>query len=242
MNTFLFDLDGTLLPIDNESFIKIYFDEMNRSFEDIIEIKKLTKLVWTATEFMRCDHDDKYNVEAFTDKFHELIEETEYDISEYTTRFDDFYDNGFMKLKEAVSQNEYAIKSIELLKEKGYMVVLATNPLFPMKAVHHRIDWAGLNKEDFHYITSNENSHFCKPYIDYYKEILQVINKQPEDCIMVGNDVQEDLVASKLGIKTFLIEDYIINRNEEEICCDYKGSYKELYDYIEQLPFVNSNK
>ncbi|MCT4597982.1 MAG: HAD family hydrolase [Vallitalea sp.] len=238
MNTFLFDLDGTLLPLDDKLFLKTYFDEMHKEFEDIIEKEQLVKLIWTATDVMRCSQDNRTNMKTFMDKFKELVSELGNDLSEYITRFDKFYDNGFMKVKKSASQNEYVIKSIELLKDKGYTVVVATNPLFPMKAVHHRIKWAGLNPEDFYYITSYENSHSCKPYISYYEEILEFINKQPQDCIMVGNDVQEDLVASELGIKTFLIEDYIINRNEAEICCNYKGSYKDLYNYIEKLPSI----
>lgn len=236
MNTFLFDLDGTLLPLQEKLFIKTYFDEMHKAFEDMIEKEKFINLVWTATGVMRDNQENKTNMEIFMDKFKELIGD---DISEYMIRFEDFYDNGFLKVKHSVSRNEYAIKSIGLLKEKGYTVVLATNPLFPMKAVHHRINWAGLEPTDFEHITSYENSHYCKPFINYYKEVLSFVNKKPEECIMVGNDVQEDLVAGDLGLKTFLIEDHMINRDEVDIICTYRGSYEDLYKYIESLPYIN---
>lgn len=49
---------------------------------------------------------------------------------------------------------------------------------------------------------------------------------------MVGNDVEEDLIAFKLGMKTFLIEDYMINRNSKDIIVTQRGSYQDLYEFV----------
>jgi FMN phosphatase YigB (HAD superfamily) len=234
MNTILFDLDGTLLPLEEKKFIDTYFNEMYKTFEDIIEKDLLVKYVWEATNVMRGNIEkSKTNMEIFMSKFEELIGE---DFDEYKNRFDGFYDTGFLAVEKSVSKNDYAIKSVNLLKEKGYTVVLATNPLFPLKAIKHRINWAGLKKEDFHHITSYENSHYCKPSLNYYEEILYTIDKKPKECIMIGNDVQEDLVAGDLGLETFLIENHIINRNDDEIKCTYRGKYEDLYDFVYNLP------
>lgn len=235
MNTFLFDLDGTLLPLEEQRFVKTYFDEMHKVFDDLIDKEMFVKYVWTATDVMRRNKDKKTNMEIFMNKFEELVGE---DINEYKNRFDDFYDNGFQEIGKAVDKNTYSEKLIDILKKKGYTVVLATNPLFPIKAINHRIKWAGLKESDFNYITSYENSHYCKPCIKYYKEILEYINKKPEECIMVGNDVKEDLVAGELGMKTFLLEDYLINREELEIDCTYRGKYEDLYKYVDSLPSI----
>lgn len=233
MNTVLFDLDGTLLPLDDKVFVKTYFDEMHKNFEDLIEKETFVKYVWVATGVMRDNQEEKTNMETFMSKFRELVGD---DIDEYKRRFDDFYDNGFLKVEKSASRNDYAIKAVHLLKEKGYTVVLATNPMFPLKAVHHRIHWAGLKPADFQHITSYEHCSYCKPYINFYKEVLSSIDKKPEECIMVGNDVQEDLIAGELGMKTFLVEDHIINRDEGEINSTYRGKYEDLYKYVESLP------
>lgn len=235
MNTVLFDLDGTVLPLDIEKFLDIYFKEMGQAFHQMIEPDRLIKNIWTSTEAMVKSTDDRTNESVFMEKFETLIDG---DIKEYREKFDLFYDEGFLKTKESTYENEWIKKSVSLLKEKGYTLVLATNPLFPLKAIHHRIKWSGFQPEDFEYITSYENNHYCKPQLKYYEEILKDINKKPEDCMMVGNDAYEDMVASKLGIKTYLIEDNLVNRHEIDIEANYQGNYINFYNFVKKLPEI----
>jgi FMN phosphatase YigB (HAD superfamily) len=129
-------------------------------------------------------------------------------------------------------------ESVKILKDKGYDIIIATNPLFPQKAIHHRVNWAGFNPEEFLYISTFEQNHYCKPQINYYKEVLEHTGKDAKDCIMVGNDVQEDLIASKLGMKTYLITDNLLHRTEEEIQSDYIGTYEDFLNFVKELPHV----
>lgn len=237
MNTILFDLDGTLLPLDEQKFIDTYFGELYHAFMDKMDQKTFVGYIWTATGYMRDNNDsNKTNMELFMDKFEQFVGS---ELEEYKERFEAFYDTGFMKVEEAVSKNKHAIDTVNLLKEKGYTVVLATNPLFPLKAIHHRVRWAGLNPDDFEHITAYENSHYCKPHLVYYEEVLDRIGKEPHECMMIGNDVQEDLIAGKLGLKTFLVENHIINRDDATIDCDQRGNYEDLYQYALELPPIN---
>ena len=48
-----------------------------------------------------------------------------------------------------------------------------------------------------------------KPNPRYYADILAEIGLRGEDCLMVGNDTKEDLVAAELGFDTFLLEGYL---------------------------------
>ena len=48
---------------------------------------------------------------------------------------------------------------------------------------------------------------FCKPRIEYYLEISQKINEPPENCMMVGNDPINDLIAAHTGMKTYWVDD-----------------------------------
>ena len=73
------------------------------------------------------------------------------------------------------------------------MPILATNPLFPAVATESRIRWAGLVPEDFLLYTTYENSRHCKPNPDYYWDIMNNLGAKPEECIMVGNDFDEDI-------------------------------------------------
>lgn len=235
MNTVLLDLDGTVLSLNMDAFIKIYFAEMEKAFNDLSDHKMVVKNIWAATEATVKNTEKITNEEKFMNAYKKLITG---DLEEHKKRFDKFYDEGFLKAKKSTNENKWMKKSIKLLKEKGYNLVLATNPIFPMKAIHHRIRWAGFEPDDFSYVSSYEVNHYCKPQIKYYEEVLAAIKRRPEECIMVGNDVQEDMIAEKLGVKTYLIKEHIIHRTNEPINADYEGNYDDFYRFVEDLPEV----
>ena len=112
---------------------------------------------------------------------------------------------------------------------------MATNPLFPLKAVHSRLSWGKLHDIPFKLITSYETSHFCKPNIEYYQEIVEKLGCSPSECLMIGNDVKEDLIAGKLGIKTYRVTDTIINTENLAITADYSGSLLDLHSHIDSI-------
>ena len=92
--------------------------------------------------------------------------------------------------------------------------------------------WAGLNQDDFELYTTYENIGCCKPNLDYYREILRRIGCQPEECLMVGNDVGDDMCARELGMDVFLLTDCLINKENADISVYPNGSFQELLDYI----------
>lgn len=236
LKTILFDLDGTLLPVDTEHFIQRYFGELSVKFKELFQPKELTKLVLESTEYMiRNTDQDKTNADAFFEDFYKKVSHRPEKLNPI---FDEFYSKDFSRIKDSTSQNQNIIDAIILLKEKGYELVVATNPLFPKQAILHRIDWAGLNKDDFLFITNFEEMHYCKPHIHFYKEILEKINRNPEECMMVGNDVEEDMVAKKLGLKTYLIEDYKIQRSEDVSLIDHYGKYEDFYEFVKMLSSI----
>lgn len=232
LNTVLFDLDGTLLPMDMKNFAKLYFESLADCMGDLNSPKELVSAVLASTEEMVQNVEYTTNEEVFMADFTNRING---DIEVYNQRFDMFYDTEYFKAKEAVSENQIMKKAVSLLKGKGYKLVIATNPLFPLKAIEHRIRWAGFEPSDFEYISHFEKNHYCKPQIQFYEEVLKDIDKTPEECMMVGNDVQEDLVAGKLGIKTFLIKDCLIHRTSDKIEADYQGNYEDFYELTKGL-------
>ncbi|MBP3409613.1 MAG: HAD family hydrolase, partial [Clostridia bacterium] len=129
--------------------------------------------------------------------------------------------------------NPAANECVQKLKAMGYRLVLATNPLFPATATESRIRWAGLNKDDFELYTTYENSCHCKPNPDYYRDILVKIGCDPAECLMVGNDAHEDMIAETLGMRVFLLTDCLLNRKEADISRYPQGSFGELMAYIE---------
>ena len=120
-----------------------------------------------------------------------------------------------------------------IFQRLGYRVALATNPIFPSIATCARIRWAGLTPEDFAFVTTYENSAYCKPNPDYYRDAAQRLGLSPEECLMVGNDAQEDMIAETTGMKVFLLTDCLINRDGADISIWPNGGFDELLRRIE---------
>lgn len=233
MNTFIFDLDGTLLPLDMKLFEKLYFQSLSSNFIDLIDPKQLISEIWASTKVMIENIENRTNEDVFMEDFSKRIDG---DLSIYQERFNNYYANDFNLVKGATKESEAMKLSVNLLRKKGYKLVVATNPLFPKAAIYARIRWAGFEPEDFDYVSSYETNHYCKPQIKFYEEILGDINKSPEECIMVGNDVQEDLIIKTLGVKTYLITDHILHRTDSDIITDHKGNYDDFFEFVKSLP------
>lgn len=231
-NTILFDLDGTLLPMDQEEFIKLYFKGLYVRFHETYDFDKLSKTIWKGTGAMTKNDGKLSNEDVFWNvAFSEmgLVKE------DTAPSFEDFYNNEFSIAKGATEANPAIIECIHKLKSKGFTVVAATNPLFPQVATRNRLCWAGFDPDDFSLITTYENSHFCKPNLKYYEEILEKLGRTPQQCIMVGNDNQEDMCAEKLGIKGYLIKDCLINRDDAPIDCTWSGTWETFIQWCNTL-------
>lgn len=233
-NTIFFDLDGTLLPLDMDAYVAKFFKLLhNIDFNESIS-KVFTKdTMGNAFKYMMSNsHPNDTNEIAFFDSVKKQIG-IEREVIE--PLFKQFYENDFKQLKFATSKEPLSRKVIDVLKAKGYKIVLATNPLFPKIATKTRLKWAGLSEEDFIYISTFDNSCFSKPHLEYFKEILDKLSLDAKLCYMVGNNVDEDLCAMKLGFDAFLLTDYIIGDIRKAPECK-KGNYSDLLDWAKSLP------
>ena len=149
--------------------------------------------------------------------------------------FDEFYEREFASLKQVTGANPLARPLIESLFRKGLRVAIATNPIFPERAIRERLRWLEIDDLPFDLVTTYETMHFCKPNPDYYREVLELLEVVPGDCLMIGNDVEDDLAAGNLGIKTFLVEDCLLNPKNLPIMADYRGSFADLAAYLDTL-------
>jgi FMN phosphatase YigB (HAD superfamily) len=235
INTILFDLDGTLLPMDFDQFMEHYFYHMGRHFDGWIEPKTLAKAILEATEVMITTNDGRSNSDIFMEHFATLIDG---DIKQYEEHFGKYYETLFAHVQASTYPSNEMIEAVQLLTEKGYELVVATNPLFPYRANVHRLSWAGFETNQFVYMSSFEDNNYCKPYPQFYAEVLERIGKRPDECMMVGNDVFDDLPAQKLGIKTYLITDCLINKHNLPNTADHTGSYQDFLTFVKQLPKI----
>lgn len=107
--------------------------------------------------------------------------------------------------------------------------------MFPAIATESRTRWAGLQPEDFALYTTYENFRYCKPNLDYYREILTKLGCAPEECLMVGNDVGEDMVTRELGMQVFLLTPCLINKSGADISAYPNGGFDDLLRFVETL-------
>ena len=233
MKTILFDLDGTLLPMDQDAFTKAYFRALT---EKLIphgyEPDALVKGIWTGTASMIKNDGRRTNEAVFWDAFAGIFGDRVY---RDKALFDAFYLAEFDRAKEVCGFDPEANVTVKALKSEGYRIILASNPIFPLTAQKRRMEWAGLDTDDFSYITSYENSCYCKPNPDYYREILSAIGCSAKDCLMVGNDTTEDIAAEDAGIQTFLLTNCLINSEGKDIPSHPHGGFEELREYVKHI-------
>ena len=234
INTVLFDLDGTLLSMDTDLFIKQYFGLISIALKDYLTQEEVVKLFWEATSKVISSNDETTtNEEVFFQHFFSKVDLEEQEVVDVLY---DFYENEFSKLKALAESKEEMIESIKILKDKGYDVVVATNPIFPEVAIHQRIEWADLNKDDFIHITHLEEAHFTKPNVNYYKEILEKIKKEPSECLMVGNHLEEDMISREIGLETYLITNHLMGDESDKSNVVHEGNYQDFLAFIKELP------
>ena len=233
ITTVFFDLDGTLLPMDQEVFVKAYLGGLVKVAAPYgYEPSLLAKSIMAGTYAMVKNDGSRSNEDAFWGYMQTVFGQKIIDDSHI---FDDYYATDFQKVAEACGHTPKANEIVKQVKGKGLRVVLATNPLFPKAATESRIRWAGLDKNDFEIVTTFEGYSHCKPNLDYYKDILENLGVCPEECLMVGNDVDEDMIAEKLGMSVFLLTNDLINKSGTDIEQFPHGDYDDLLKFIDEL-------
>ena len=233
ITTILFDLDGTLLPMDQDQFVKYYLGMLAKKLAPHgYDPERLIAGIWKGTGAMVKNDGTDTNEDTFWNYFNEFMGKN---ARQDEAIFQHFYENEFSAAKAACNFNPKAAEVLKTIKEKGFRVALATNPIFPAIATENRTRWAGLDATDFELVTTYENSRHCKPNPAYYQDVCDTLGVAPEECVMVGNDAQEDTAAEKLGIRVFLLTDCLINKDGRDISGYPQGSFQELLEFIDTL-------
>ena len=233
ITTVLFDLDGTLLPMDQNVFIKAYFGGLARRLAPHgYEPQKLIDSIWSGTAAMVKNDGTVTNEERFWQGFEAAYGKPARKDEEL---FAAFYREDFDKVQSSCGYTPASREIIDTVKAKGLRTALATNPIFPRMATERRIAWAGLDPHDFELVTTYENSYHCKPNPDYYRDVMQALGVDAKECLMVGNDVGEDMIAETLGCRVFLLTNDLINTKNVDISVYPNGNYEDLLAFIKNL-------
>ncbi|MBR5538489.1 MAG: HAD family hydrolase [Clostridia bacterium] len=225
----LFDLDGTLLPMDYDGFIKGYLGLLCQKVGYLgYGAKELVGAMWQGVGAMVKNDGTMTNCDAFWKAFAGVFGDKVY---EDIPVFDKFYTEEFHGAKAFTGENPLALKAVELARKAADKVVLATNPIFPSQATSSRLSWIGLSYGDFDFVTDYYNSGYCKPSPKYYVDIAQKMGVDATKCLMVGNNTEEDIVAAAAaGMDTYLITDCLLCEKEMPEC--KKGTFAEFIEFM----------
>jgi len=237
IRTILLDLDDTLLGNKMERFLPLYFAALGERMAHFVAPEDLVRKVLASSRVMMQNQDPTVtNQQAFDSDFFPGLRHPEPEIRPVIRSF---YEEDFPALKCYTQPRPQARLLVETLFDQEYDVVIATNPMFPRRAIEHRLNWAGVVDFPFRLITTYENSHFCKPNPRYYQEILEVVNCHPQEGMMVGDDFENDIApAMQVGLHTYWIVDgapddvspYLGLRGTLADCLDWvqSGGLREL--------------
>ena len=232
----LFDLDGTLLPMVQDEFVRFYMPLLAKSYIQAgveVEPKGFIGAVWKGYEAMVKNDGTRTNREAFWSYMEDILPTSTEESEALALRF---YERDFNQAIRSTSPSPLSDQIVKTAKERGLHTYLATNPVFPRCATLNRIRWAGMEADDFELITTYEDNSYCKPNVEYFRTVLDEMKLDPAECIMVGNDVEEDLVIRQLGVRTYLVTDTMENKKNLPIHTDYMGSLKDLLEFVRTMP------
>ena len=226
----LFDLDGTLLPLEIDKFLSGYLQALASKVR--LDPVAFSGKLLSSTQKMIESDGSRTNREVFDADFFPGLSR---DRRELERLIDEFYREDFPKLKAGLTPNPAAREAVSAAFACTERVVVATNPVFPRSAILERMRWAGIADFPYALITSYENMHWAKPNLHYYLEIARQLGVSPQETLMVGNDVQEDLVSAKVGMKTFLVDEMLIHRSGDAIFSHWRGSMAQCAEFLRKM-------
>jgi len=231
--TLLVDLDGTLLDIEMRGFLEAFFPLAAARFGGPGEAPRITEALGAAARAMSEALDGARTVDhVFLESFAPAVGRPAGQVREM---FSSFYRGEFESLRRLARPVPGARAFVERALGLGCQLVLATNPVFFLDAICARVRWAGLSAVPsfFALVTGAELMCWTKPHAAYYRQILDMIGRRPEECLMVGDDPRMDMAAKKAGVATWLAV-HAEDAPRDAPLADHRGTLEQLASWLEK--------
>jgi FMN phosphatase YigB (HAD superfamily) len=231
LSAVLFDLDGTLLDIDLDLFLREYFAALGPVVAEVvpnITAEQGLAAVIAGTDAMSLPHSGHTNRDEFNARFHALTG-ADLDLEEFALPFERFYREVFPSLRRDFGPMPGARRAVQTGLDLGLKVAIATNPIFPRSAVDERMRWAGIADLEVHAVTAYEDMHATKPHASYFTEVAAMLGVEPSSCLMVGDDRYLDMPAADVGMRTFYVG------RDSGVPAGWSGSLADLVDLLPRL-------
>lgn len=234
LKAILFDLDGTLIDDSMETFLPPYFAALTKKLAHLVPPDTLIAQLHASTRAMVANNDPTRTLaQVFEADFFPRLgipRET------LLPLFEDFYAHEYRDLHVYVNPIPEARDVVQRAFDVTARVVIATMPVFPLIAVRQRLEWGKLAEFDYALITAYENMSTSKPNPAYYREIAAKIGCEPSECVMVGNEVQNDILpAKRAGMKTFWVTNTAFMPTD--VPADWRGTLTDLGELLAHNTF-----
>lgn len=206
--TLLLDLDDTLLSNDIQTFVPAYLKALGKHLSAYVPPEKMVQELLAGTRAMIENNSAELRLEeAFDRVFYPAIGRSK---TELRPLLEQFYDDVFPLLAPLTAPRPEAIQLVNDALQRGHTLAVATNPIFPRKAMLHRLNWAGLAPEQvpFSLVTDYEHFHYAKPNPAFITEILAQLGWPNQPAVMIGNSLEDDLLpAARVGLPVYWVVD-----------------------------------
>ncbi|MBN1303577.1 MAG: DinB family protein [Anaerolineales bacterium] len=192
--TILFDLDETLLQTNmDETFLPAYLHALSKALSGYVPPGSMVPALMAGTEKMIANRDpSKTLADVFKAEFY-----TRLGISGEVLEpvFNQFYEDVYPGLGYLTRPVPDAIRLVRWAVDQGCRIAVATNPVFPLKAVIDRLEWAGLDPQEFPFavISAFDDFHFTKPDPAYYHEFLAYLGWPDDPILVIGDNFEWDV-------------------------------------------------
>ena len=234
----IFDLDGTLIDEDTTLFYKILFGELLKRFNMKFGVEKdvfVPAMHKTMVEMGNVDGSEPI-ASRFFKTLSELISIPE---SLTLAEFEEFFNNEFDKVLVAYKAKPTMAKVVQVLKEQGHRLIIATDPFLPKVAVDKKIEHCGLNIKDFHLVTYNADCNYVKTSPKFFEELFQRLHTNPKNAIVIGNTIPTDIPAFPVRA-AFILQETVREKGSTNMPYSMV-SCEELLEMVESATNTSGN-
>lgn len=228
----LFDLDGTLVPLPRDQYEPALFHNVSGMFRREFPNQPVAEAMKRAA---LGSFQDDTGLETNEARLRRLLRQEIGDLGdEVLAALEKHYVTDFNRISELIQDQSVADEALSLVEACGGIPVLATNPIMSAAGIHARLGWVGVSPDRFRLITTYDKFHFTKPDPRFYQELMELLRAEPSQCIMIGNDTDEDMEAARqAGMDTYLVTDYVMDRRGS--IEQYRhGTSRELLEFLKR--------
>lgn len=198
----LFDLDNTLVTIDVDAFVDAYTTAMARALLPADPERGLAVMTAATYRLFTAPSAPAKNRDRLLVALAAELAMPQEDLWRRIEAASGTIVPGLRRLASPIGGAPAVVREA---RSRGLRVVIATTPIYPRSVIVERMAWAGVTPGEVDIIACLEACGSTKPHGDYFRELAAAVGLGPEECLMVGDDADQDLPARSTGMAVHLV-------------------------------------